>query len=61
MIKLRIWSDGDKTWFLNGFYHRANGPAFVWHWNSTTKWFWYGYKVTEYEHMMLVVQEQTNG
>ena len=54
MIKLRIWSDGDKTWFLNNIYHRANGPAIVW--SNTVNCFWYGEKVTEFELMMLAAQ-----
>ena len=53
MVKVRIWSDGDKTWFLNNIYHRVNGPAIVWHRNGTISWYWHGRKLTEYEIMMV--------
>ena len=59
MCKLHIYNDGDKMWFLNGLRHRANGPAMVWH--NTVKCFWHGKKVTEFELMMLMGQEITNG
>ena len=61
MVKLTFTLGGSKFWFLNGEFHRSNGPAVVWHRNGTIRWCWHGQVVTEYEHMMLVVQEQTNG
>ena len=60
MVRLRIYKSGDKYWYLNNLLHRANGPAVIW--NSVNyEWFWYDHEVTEYEHMMLVAQEQSNG
>ncbi len=60
MVRLHISEDGDRFWFLNQHFHRANGHAIVWAF-GTCVWFWYGQVVTEYEHMMLVAQEQLNG
>lgn len=59
MCKLHIYNNGDKMWFLNGISHRANGPAMDWH--NIVKWYWHGKKVTEYELMMLMGPEITNG
>ena len=60
MVELRIWSSGSKFWFLNHQYHRANGPAMVWD-DGYQEWFLHSKPFTEYEHMMLVAQEQSNG
>ena len=60
MVKLRIWSSGDKFWFLNDGWHRAHGPAIVWI-DGITTWYWYDRRVSEYEHMMIVAQEQIDG
>lgn len=34
----KTYPDGAKSWFLNGEYHREDGPAFE-HPNGTKKWF----------------------
>ena len=60
MIELRVVTTGGKYWYLNNQLHRANGPAIVWD-NLVIARYWHGKRVTEYEHMMLVGQERTNG
>ena len=60
MIELKIWANGDKFWYCNNQSHRANGPAIILIAGGQL-WYWYGQRVTEYEHMMLVAQEQSNG
>ena len=60
MIELFISVSGIKMWYLNNSWHRANGPAIAYP-NGNIIWFWYDYEVDEYEHMMLSVQEITNG
>lgn len=59
MIEIYIPSSGNKYWFLNEHPHRANGPAIVWT-NGLKEWHWYGHQVTEYEHMMLAQQKETD-
>ena len=60
MVKLRIWSSGYKFWILNHRFHRANGPAVI-DYREKPTWYWHGYKITEFEHMVLANQEITNG
>ncbi len=60
MVRLFIWSNGAKWWWLEYQHHRANGPAIVWA-NGKTFWYWRGRPVTEFEHMILVEQELANG
>jgi hypothetical protein len=36
--EVRIFPNGDKQWYLNGKYHREDGPAIEWA-NGTKKWF----------------------
>ena len=60
MIKLFIYRSGNKYWYLDQVYHRANGPAVIER-NGYQEWWWYGQEVDEYEHMMLAGQEQLNG
>ena len=60
MVKLRIYHDGDKFWLYNNRTHRIDGPAILWK-DGPVCWFWYGQPVSEFEHMMLVAQEQTSG
>ena len=55
-----LWADGHCEWYQNGLLHRSNGPAIV-RVNGKLSWYWYGYEVTEYEHMMLAEQEQAYG
>ena len=59
MIKLLIFDDGNKYWFLNMKLHRANGLAVISD-RFNCQWWWYGQEVTEYEHMMLSHQEKLN-
>jgi hypothetical protein len=61
MVRLRFTLGGHKAWFLGDWcQHRSNGPAIV-RVNGKLSWYWYGREVTEYEHMMLLEQEQING
>ena len=41
MVKLRIYKSGDKYWFLNDQYHRANGPSIVYN-DGGREWYWQG-------------------
>lgn len=54
------YADGDQEWYLYGERHRTDGPA-VMCGDGFTTWFWHGRYVSEYEHMMLMGQEKTNG
>ena len=56
MIRLRVFANGAKLWRSNSQYHRANGPA-VTYASGIREWWWYDQSVTEFEHMMLYVQE----
>ena len=60
MVNLRVGTAGGKYWLLNYQRHRANGPAVTWP-DSSVLWCWHDQEVTEYEHMMLVAQERSNG
>ena len=60
MIKLFIYRSGNKYWYLDQVYHRANGPAVVYK-SGDQEWWWYDREVTEFEHMMIVAQEHVNG
>ena len=60
MVKLEIWRSGTKFWFLDKICYRARGPAITWY-DGETIWVWDDREVTEYEHMMLSAQEQSNG
>ena len=60
MVRLRIVDDGIKFWYLNELWHRANGPTICWD-DGDRQWYWHDQEVTEYEHMMLLAQEQING
>jgi hypothetical protein len=35
---VKVWSDGSKSWFLNGNRHREDGPAIEWAGGSK---YWY--------------------
>ena len=60
MVRLHIWSYGTKFWYSNNLLHRANGPAIILIAGGQLL-YWYGQRVTEYEHIMLVAQELING
>jgi hypothetical protein len=38
MIRLSIWQNGNKFWFLNGNWHRAIGPAVIWK-DDDSEWY----------------------
>ena len=52
--KVKVWPNGDKWWYLNGKYHREDGPA-VESANGTKLWYLNGKQLTEKEH-----QDQTS-
>ena len=60
MISLTITQHGNRFWYLNNKWHRANGPAIAYY-DGEKSWYWYGNRVGEYEHMMLSGQEITDG
>ena len=60
MISLSISKWGDQQWYLNSIWHRANGPAVTYK-NGHRVWYWRAHPYGEYEHMMLVEQEKSNG
>ena len=60
MVRVYISEWGSKFWFLNDDWHRSNGPTIAWA-DGENRWYRYGREVTEFEHMMLSVQEQVDG
>ena len=60
MNELVITRSGSKIWMVGRLWHRATGPAFC-SVSGYCEWYWYGYEVTEFEHMMLAVPETVNG
>lgn len=54
-----VYNDGTKMWYCRGRRHRADGPA-IEHEDGTLYWYWRSRNITEYEHMMLVEQEQVH-
>lgn len=36
--EIRFWPNGEKRWILNGFLHREDGPAVIYH-NGTKYWY----------------------
>ena len=53
------WADGGCEWMVKGSYHKSDGPA-VEYVSGVRQWWWYGQKVTEYEHMILSHRETLN-
>ena len=52
------YTNGDKSWWLNGYRHRIGGPAVVWH--SSVEWWLYGVRYTEEAyHRQLKTLEHT--
>ena len=51
MIKyeVRVYSNGDKSWYLNGKLHREDGPA-VEHADGYKAWYLENVEYTESEH-----------
>jgi len=35
---VKVWDNGEKSWYLNGKYHREDGPALEWA-NGDKEWF----------------------
>ena len=44
-----VWGSGDKSWYLNGEWHREDGPA-VEYADGTKFWYLNDKNVTEEEH-----------
>jgi len=49
---VKVWDNGNKSWFLNGKYHREDGPAREYA-DGNKFWFLSGERVTEEEHKRL--------
>ena len=53
-----IYTNGDKSCWLNGYRHRIGGPAVVWH--GSVEWWLYGVQYTEEAyHLQLKTLEHT--
>ena len=54
MIKytVKVWANGNKSWYLNDKYHREDGPAIEYA-DGNKFWFLNGERVTEEEHKRL--------
>ena len=50
--KVKVWADGAKQWFLNGKFHREDGPAIEWS-GGTKSWYLNG--------KQLIVRPPRNG
>ena len=50
------YTNGDKSWWLNGYRHRIGGPAVEW--ANTTEWWLYGVQYTEdaYYHQLKTLE-----
>ena len=46
---VKVWADGSKFWYLNGEYHREDGPAIEWA-DGDKFWWLNDEEVTEEEH-----------
>ena len=46
---VKVYPNGDKSWYLNGKLHREDGPAIEWA-NGDKEWWLNGKEVTEEEH-----------
>jgi len=55
---LLLWPNGSKSWYLNGLYHRENGPAIEWA-DGRKNWWVHGtwYK-TEEEWEIAKIKDQ---
>lgn len=58
-IELFIWSYGNKSWFRNKVFHRANGPAIVLE-TGQKLWYWQGQQLDEFNHLFLANNNKTN-
>jgi len=52
----KIYSDGSKRWYLNGEFHREDGPAYV-EPNGTKAWYLNGKEVSQQEFKKLTKQK----
>jgi len=57
---VRVYSSGNKSWYLKGKLHREDGPAVEWS-DGTKFWYLNGTRMTEEEHKeaMNPVEEMT--
>tara|TARA_R110000824_G_scaffold75436_1_gene191486 strand:- start:289 stop:531 length:243 start_codon:yes stop_codon:yes gene_type:complete len=44
--KVKVYTNGDKFWFLHGKHHREDGPAIEWS-DGTKEWYLNGKHLTE--------------
>jgi len=47
--RVKVWANGDKSWWLNGKMHREDGPAYEGA-DGSKAWYLNGKEVTEEEH-----------
>ena len=48
ILKAQNWGTGDKVWYLNGNFHREDGPAIEWA-NGDKSWYLNGEWLSEAE------------
>jgi len=57
MSECKIDDVGNKRWYINGVYHREDGPA-IKYYHGTKEWWLHGEQYTEEEFVLL---QFTNG
>jgi hypothetical protein len=50
------YTDGSKSWHLNGMFHREDGPAIEWS-DGSKSWYLNGKKLTEQEFLKQTAKE----
>ena len=56
---VKVWADGSKFWYLNGEYHREDGPAIEWA-DGDKFWWLNDEEVTEEEHKRMTSKVSRN-
>jgi len=61
-------ANGDRSWSLNGEFHREDGPAREWYNGHIREWWWHGKRLKvssqeEFEKLkpLLLVEDVQNG
>ena len=58
--EVRVYEDGSKWWFLNGKFHREDGPAFEYA-GGFKAWYLHGEELSEEEHRQRTSRQTCNG